>query len=55
MSTSDPSAQGEVRRLSEHAVWHANAAIGRDAEELADEISRTYAQAMIGLLTEAAS
>ena len=54
MSTAEPTRPAELRRLGEHAVWHANAAIERDADELADEISRTYALAVIGLLTEAA-
>ena len=55
MTTPELIPPAELRRLGEHAVWHANAAIERDADELADEISRTYALALIGLLTEAAS
>ncbi len=44
----------EITQLENRAVWQVNAAIGRDCRDLADELARTYVDAVLAVLTETA-
>jgi hypothetical protein len=43
-----------LTQLEDHAVWHVNAALSNDRHDLADEISQTFTEAVLALLTEVA-